>query len=53
MTMLRATLTVLIALIAVAAALLPAPAAAQWSERQQHESNEAFYSRGTGGVPPN
>ncbi len=52
MTRLGATLAVVSALLAVATALAPAPAAAQATERQQHEANEAFYNRGTGGVPP-
>jgi hypothetical protein len=52
MTMLRTMLTAAIALIAVATALAPVPAAAQSGE-QQYQSDEAFYSKGTGGVPPN
>ncbi len=53
MMMLRATLAVAIGLIAVATALVPPPAAAQSAERQQHEAGgDAFYYKGTGGVPP-
>jgi hypothetical protein len=49
LTMLRAILAVVIALVAALSAL---PAAAQSADRQQHESGDAFYYRGTGGVPP-
>jgi len=42
-----------IAALAAAAALAAGPAAAQSAERQQHEAGgDAFYSKGTGGVPP-
>ena len=51
--MLRTTLTAVISLIAVATALAPVPAAAQSTEQQQHEAGgDAFYYKGTGGVPP-
>ena len=51
MSMLRRILA--IATLAAAAALAAAPAAAQSTDRQQHEaSGDAFYYRGTGGVPP-
>jgi hypothetical protein len=49
MTMLRAILAVVVALVAALSAL---PAAAQSADRQQNESGDAFYQRGTGGVPP-
>jgi ABC-type oligopeptide transport system substrate-binding subunit len=49
MSMLRRILT--IAAIAAGAALAPAPAAAQ-SSQQLQETGDAFYYRGTGGVPP-
>ena len=51
MSILRGILT--IAALAAAAALASAPAAAQSTERQQREvGGDAFYYRGTGGVPP-
>jgi hypothetical protein len=49
MTMLRAILAVVVALVAALSAL---PATAQSADRQQHESGDAFYFQGTGGVPP-
>jgi hypothetical protein len=50
--MLRAILTVAVALAAALGALAPLPAAAQSADRQQHQSGDAFYYQGTGGVPP-
>jgi len=51
MSMLRRILA--IAAIAAGAALASAPVAAQSTERQQHEvGSDAFYNKGTGGVPP-
>jgi hypothetical protein len=52
LTMLRAMLAVAVALLAVAATLVSGPAAAQSADRPQHESGDAFYFKGTGGVPP-
>ena len=49
MSMLRRIMT--IAAIAAGAALVSAPAAAQ-SGQQLQDSGDAFYYKGTGGVPP-
>jgi len=49
MSILRGILT--IAALAAAAALASAPAAAQ-SSQQLQETGDAFYYKGTGGVPP-
>ena len=49
MSILRGILT--IAALAAAAALASAPAAAQSSQPLQ-ETGDAFYYKGTGGVPP-
>jgi ABC-type oligopeptide transport system substrate-binding subunit len=49
MSMLRRILT--IAALAAAAALASTPAAAQ-SSQQLQDTGDAFYYRGTGGVPP-